>query len=102
MRNFRLAFRTLARTPFVSLVAVLSLALRLGANSAIDFAGYCQTKEPSLEPGGVGKALGKLGFDLFTNLRKKDGDKSVFAVRDESACAHRDQPFFGSLKGRRS
>jgi predicted permease len=35
MRNLRLAFRTLARTPFVSLVAVLSLALGLGANSAI-------------------------------------------------------------------
>ena len=35
MRNLRLAFRTLARTPFVSLVAILSLALGLGANSAI-------------------------------------------------------------------
>jgi predicted permease len=35
MRNLRLAFRTLARTPFVSLVAVLSLALGIGANSAI-------------------------------------------------------------------
>lgn len=35
MRNLRLAVRTLARTPFVSLVAVLSLALGLGANSAI-------------------------------------------------------------------
>jgi predicted permease len=35
MRNLKLAFRTLARTPFVSLVAVLSLALGLGANSAI-------------------------------------------------------------------
>jgi len=35
MRNLRLAFRTLVRTPFVSLVAVLSLALGLGANSAI-------------------------------------------------------------------
>ena len=35
MRNLRLAFRTLAKTPFVSLVAILSLALGLGANSAI-------------------------------------------------------------------
>lgn len=35
MRNLRLAFRTLGRTPFVSLVAVVSLALGLGANSAI-------------------------------------------------------------------
>lgn len=35
MRNLRLAARTLARTPFVSLVAILSLALGIGANSAI-------------------------------------------------------------------
>ena len=35
MRNLRLAIRTLSRTPFVSLVAVLSLALGIGANSAI-------------------------------------------------------------------
>jgi len=35
MRNIRLALRTLARTPFVSLVAVISLALGIGANSAI-------------------------------------------------------------------
>jgi predicted permease len=35
MRNLRLAFRTLARTPFISLVAILSLALGIGANSAI-------------------------------------------------------------------
>ena len=35
MRNVRLAFRTLFRTPFVTAVAVLSLALGIGANSAI-------------------------------------------------------------------
>jgi predicted permease len=35
MHNVRLALRTLARTPFVSLVAILSLALGIGANSAI-------------------------------------------------------------------
>ncbi|MCC7127125.1 MAG: ABC transporter permease, partial [Acidobacteria bacterium] len=35
MRNLRLAVRTLARTPFISLVAILSLALGIGANSAI-------------------------------------------------------------------
>ncbi|HKO14966.1 MAG TPA: ABC transporter permease [Gemmatimonadaceae bacterium] len=33
--NLRLAFRTLFRTPFVTLVAVLSLALGIGANAAI-------------------------------------------------------------------
>lgn len=35
MRNIRLAFRTLTRTPFVTSVAVLSLALGIGANAAI-------------------------------------------------------------------
>ena len=35
MRNLRLALRTLARTPFVTTVAVLSLALGIGANAAI-------------------------------------------------------------------
>jgi predicted permease len=35
MRNLRLAFRTLRATPFVTAVAVLSLALGIGANAAI-------------------------------------------------------------------
>jgi predicted permease len=35
MRNLRLALRTLTRTPFVTTVAVLSLALGIGANAAI-------------------------------------------------------------------
>ena len=35
MRNLRLAFRTLFRTPFVTAVAILSLALGIGANAAI-------------------------------------------------------------------
>jgi predicted permease len=35
MRNLRLAFRSLAKTPFVTVVAVLSLALGIGANAAI-------------------------------------------------------------------
>ncbi len=35
MLNVRLAFRTLLRTPFVTLVAILSLALGIGANAAI-------------------------------------------------------------------
>jgi hypothetical protein len=35
MRNVRLAFRTLFKTPFVTIVAILSLALGIGANTAI-------------------------------------------------------------------
>jgi predicted permease len=35
MRNLRLAVRTLAKTPFVTVVAALSLALGIGANTAI-------------------------------------------------------------------
>jgi predicted permease len=35
MLNLKLAFRTLFRTPFVTVVAVLSLALGIGANAAI-------------------------------------------------------------------
>jgi predicted permease len=35
MRSLRLAFRTLFRTPFVTTIAVLSLALGIGANAAI-------------------------------------------------------------------
>ncbi len=35
MRNLKLALRTLTRTPFITAVAVLSLALGIGANAAI-------------------------------------------------------------------
>ena len=35
MRNLKLAFRKLFRTPFVTVVAILSLALGIGANTAI-------------------------------------------------------------------
>ena len=35
MRNFTLAARMLLRTPFVTAIAVLSLALGIGANAAI-------------------------------------------------------------------
>ena len=35
MTNLKLAFRTLFRTPFVTAVAILSLALGIGANAAI-------------------------------------------------------------------
>jgi hypothetical protein len=40
--NLKLAFRRLLKTPFVSLVAIVSLALGIGANAAI-FSLYDQT-----------------------------------------------------------
>jgi len=46
MRNLRLAVRTLFRTPFVTIVAVLSLALGIGANAAI----YSLFNEMLLQP----------------------------------------------------
>ena len=45
MRNLKLAFRTLARTPFVTAVAVLSLGLGIGANSAIYSIFYRMVKQ---------------------------------------------------------
>jgi predicted permease len=45
MRNFTLAIRTLARTPFVTAVAVLSLGLGIGANSAIYSIFYCMVRQ---------------------------------------------------------
>ena len=35
MSALKLAFRTLTRTPFVTVIAILSLALGIGANAAI-------------------------------------------------------------------
>ena len=35
MANLKLAFRTLFKTPFVTVVAIMSLALGIGANAAI-------------------------------------------------------------------
>src|SRR5436305_3889659 len=46
MRNLKLALRTLFRTPFVTVVAILSLALGIGANAAI----YSLFDEMLLQP----------------------------------------------------
>ncbi len=46
MRNLKLAFRTLFKTPFVTVVAILSLALGIGANAAI----YSLFNEMLLQP----------------------------------------------------
>src|SRR4029079_19125927 len=46
MRNLKLALRTLFRTPFVTVIAILSLALGIGANAAI----YSLFNEMLLQP----------------------------------------------------
>jgi len=53
MRNVKLAFRTLAKSPFVTAVAVLSLALGIGANAAIFslFEQLLLRPVPAIEPG---------------------------------------------------
>ena len=53
MRNVKLAFRTLAKSPFVTAVAVLSLALGIGANAAIFslFEQLLLRSVPAVEPG---------------------------------------------------
>jgi len=53
MRNVKLALRALAKTPFVTTVAVLSLALGIGANAAIFslFEQLLLRSVPAVEPG---------------------------------------------------
>jgi predicted permease len=53
MANLKLAFRTLLRTPFVTLVAIVSLALGIGANAAIFslFEQILLRPLPAYEPG---------------------------------------------------
>src|SRR5256886_7001282 len=46
MRNIKVALRTLFRTPFVTVIAILSLALGIGANAAI----YSLFDEMLLQP----------------------------------------------------
>lgn len=53
MRNVKLAIRTLVKTPFVTVVAVLSLALGIGANAAIFslFEQLVLRSLPAVDPG---------------------------------------------------
>jgi predicted permease len=59
MRNLKLAFRTLFKTPFVSVVAILSLALGIGANAAI----YSLFNEMLLQPLPVAQPDRLVNFD---------------------------------------
>ena len=53
MINIRLAFRTLFKSPFVTLVAIVSLALGIGANAAI-FSVFDRAAPPSAARAGAG------------------------------------------------
>src|SRR3954470_198348 len=69
MRNLKLAFRTLSRTPFVTTVAALSLGLGIGANSAIYSIFYRMVRQE----------LPVAGADRLVNLsapRTKNGSTS--------------------------
>ena len=59
MRNLKLAFRTLFKTPFVTVVAILSLALGIGANAAI----YSLFNEMLLRPLPVSQPERLINFD---------------------------------------
>jgi putative ABC transport system permease protein len=59
MRNLKLAFRTLFKTPFVTVVAILSLALGIGANAAI----YSLFNEMLLRPLPVTQPERLVNFD---------------------------------------
>ncbi len=59
MRNLKLAFRTLFKTPFVTIVAILSLALGIGANAAI----YSLFNEMLLQPLPVSHPERLVNFD---------------------------------------
>jgi predicted permease len=59
MRNFKHAFRTLFKTPFVTIVAILSLALGIGANAAI----YSLFNEMLLQPLPVSQPDRLVNFD---------------------------------------
>ena len=76
--NLKLALRRLFKTPFVSLVAIVSLALGIGANAAI-FSLYDQTllrPLPVVRPVGTGQLLGagpEAGIDILRPGRELRG-----------------------------
>jgi len=55
MHSLKFALRTLFKTPFVTIVAIVSLALGIGANAAI-FSAFNQMLLPVAERAGTGEA----------------------------------------------
>ncbi len=69
MSQFKLALRSLAKTPFVTAVAILSLALGIGANAAI-FSLFDQALLKTLSV-----QLAGLNQSLFVNTTKNFSSK---------------------------
>ena len=94
MINVKLALRTLFKTPFVTIVAILSLALGIGANAAI-FSLFNQMllrPLPVQEPGAAGQPLGagpKPGSQSCNNAGDCDEVFSYPMFRDLRARADR-------------
>jgi predicted permease len=97
MRNIKLAFRTLFRTPFVTIVAVLSLALGIGANAAI----YSMFNQLLLQPLPVADPARLVNFDApgpqmgMNSCNEQGGCSEILSypmVRDLQAAA---TPFTG-------
>jgi predicted permease len=98
MRNFRLALRTLSRTPFVTAIAALSLGLGIGANAAIysmfhrmmraDLSVHeperlVNLQAPGPKPGGqscsqAGSCEHVFSYPMFRDLEKSD--QKVFSA----------------------
>jgi putative ABC transport system permease protein len=100
MNHLKLAFRTLAKTPFVTAVAVLSLALGIGANAAIfslfdqmllatlpvaDPAGLVNLSAPGPKPGSqscnqAGNCDSVFSYPMFRDLERAQGGFSGLAA----------------------
>lgn len=91
MRNLRFAFRTLLRTPFVTGVAILSLALGIGANAAVfsmfnqillrplpvhDPAALVNLSAPGPKPGSNSTNIGGGGAVVFSYPMFRDLEKA--------------------------
>jgi predicted permease len=112
MVNLKLAFRVLARTPFVTAVAVLSLGLGLGANAAI-FSLYSQMILKPLEVPDPGRLVNlaapgpKPGMNSCSNAGPCDAVFSYPMFRDlekqqtpfTGIAAHRNFPANLAYKG---
>ena len=99
MRNLKLAFRTLFRTPFVTTVAILSLALGIGANTAIyslfdemllrplpvrDAGELVNLSAPGPKPGSqscnqAGDCDEVFSYQMFRDLERAPADRSPFS-----------------------